>query len=115
MICPGCDHYAVDVTTGGVLVDGFEEYRCPGCGAHWKERDGKITWAAAPTRQGYEINPAHLLRDIMVRAGYDVDEEEIEAMRRYCDEPVDSVEPLQALVPEHRKTGIIIWNNAEVL
>ena len=104
MTCPDCGHEAVDVTTFGVLADGFEEYQCPHCGAHWKERGGKIEWAAAPKPRvtGNEINPAHLLRDIMVRAGYNVDEEEIEAMWRYCDEPVDSVEPLQALVPERR-------------
>ena len=94
MTCPNCNRDAIDVTTKG----GPEEYECPQCGAHWKERDGKIIWAAAPTRP---IHPADALRELMITAGYDVDEESIESMRRYCDEPVESVEPLQALTPEH--------------
>ena len=93
MTCPNCNRDVIDMTTMG----GPEEYQCPQCGAHWKERDGKIIWAAAPTRP---INPADAIRELCIAAGYDVDEESFASARRYCDKIVESVEPLQALVPE---------------
>ena len=45
MTCPECRSDVVEITT---LCDDGEVYTCNGCGAHWREKDGKIVWAAAP-------------------------------------------------------------------
>ena len=95
MTCPDCNHDTIVHST-----DEGHKHQCLGCGAHWRERDGKITRVVVPTKP---TNPADEVREILVRSGCYVpaDEEWLEEMRRYCDEPVESVEPLHALTPEH--------------
>ena len=45
MTCPECQANAIDITAMG---DDGQVYICNGCGAHWREKSGKIVWAAAP-------------------------------------------------------------------
>ena len=45
MTCPECQSVVIEDT---VMGDDGQSYICNGCGARWREKNGKILWAAAP-------------------------------------------------------------------
>ena len=80
MICPDCGHDTVDVTTRGVLADGFEEYQCPHCGAHWEgEAPNTITHATGSFIQdGWMVGDTMEVPTEMLPAGWPESESEAE-------------------------------------
>lgn len=68
---------------------------CGFCGGRYnahhgwcREQDHDASWAHAQIAKSRSVNPAMIMRDLVVAAGREVDEESFQALATYYDEPV---------------------------